>query len=172
MTKSDASKLRRVEIHVDGSSLGNPGPGGFGIVFRDVATGSIKHVWGNRPDTTNIVMELLAAIVALKRLNSSADVTIYSDSEYLVKSYNERLADWQARGWRKADKKPVAHQKMWQKLIELAAPHTLTFVWVEGHANNAGNILADKLARQAAERLQKKGEASPKLGWSRVVKSE
>lgn len=172
MSKTGATGRRCIEIHVDGSSLGNPGPGGFGIVLRDVATGYTRHVAGNRPDATNNAMELLAAIVALKRLAVPTEITLYSDSKYLVMGYTEWLSGWQARGWRNANNKPVANREMWQMLVELAGRHTLTVIWVEGHAGNGGNIQADELAHGAAERLQNTGETSPKLGWSRVVKSE
>jgi ribonuclease HI len=142
-----------VVIYTDGACSGNPGPGGFGVVLmsgdnrREMSQGFLR--------TTNNRMELLAVITALESLNRSCSVTIYSDSEYVVNAITKGwLKSWQARGWRKADKKPVLNVDLWQRLVPLLSKHDIEFRWVRGHNNNVENERCDLLAvgaTQAAE---------------------
>jgi ribonuclease HI len=151
MTATTARKL--VEIHTDGSSLGNPGPGGWGALLRH---GSVeRELSGNEPDTTNNRMELLAAISALEALNKPCSVDLHTDSQYVQKGIGEWLPGWIRRGWKTAGGDPVKNKDLWERLQRAASPHDIRWHWVRGHAGHPDNERVDRLARKAAERLQK-----------------
>jgi ribonuclease HI len=151
MTATTARKL--VEIHTDGSSLGNPGPGGWGALLRH---GSVeRELSGNEPDTTNNRMELLAAISALEALNKPCSVDLHTDSQYVQKGIGEWLPGWIRRGWKTAGGDPVKNKDLWERLQRAASPHDIRWHWVRGHAGDPDNERVDRLARKAAERLQK-----------------
>lgn len=139
--------MQYVEIYTDGSSRGNPGPGGLGVVLR--AAGKQKEIAEAYDLTTNNRMELLAVIRGLEALKKDGlDVTIYSDSKYVVDSFT--------KGWVFSwAKKPQFGNKknpdLWIKFLELQKKHRVSFVWVKGHAENYFNNLCDKLATQAAD---------------------
>ncbi len=98
-------------------------------------------------------MEVQAAISALSALNEPCDVTLYSDSSYLVKAFNDRwIQGWIRRGWKTAGGTPVENRDLWETLIPLTERHRVRFVWVKGHASNAGNNRCDELAREAIRR--------------------
>lgn len=160
--------LHQVIAYVDGSSLGNPGAGGFGIVLRDTASGMTKRIAGNRVDVSNNQMELLAAIIVLARLKVPCKITFVSDSKYLVEGWNKWLPGWVANGWKRAKNKPVANAEMWQHLVKLAERHEVSFEWTKGHNGHAENEEADRLARTAASKLAE-GLVSPKIGWANLV---
>lgn len=133
-----------VLIYTDGACKGNPGPGGWGVVIsRD---GRSKELCDGELWTTNNQMELTAAIKALEALKKPLPVRLMTDSQYVVDGMTKYLNDWKARGWRKSDKKPVKNADLWQRLDELAAVHQVEWVWVRGHAGEAGNERADQLA--------------------------
>ena len=142
----------KVEIYTDGACLGNPGPGGFGVVFRlngQKLTGS-----GGAAKTTNNAMELMGAIYALENLpdREDLDITLYSDSTYVVNGYRLGWIDnWKRNGWRTSAGKPVKNMELWKRLDVLQARFNAKFVWVEGHAGNADNEECDRLAKSAAE---------------------
>lgn len=149
MTDNSASR-KNVTIYTDGSSKGNPGPGGYGIVLmygshrRELSRGFRR--------TTNNRMELLAVIDALTALKEPCDATIYTDSRYVADALNKGwLKSWQARNWRKADKKPVLNVDLWKALLPLLDKHQVTFKWVKGHNDNPENERCDRLAVTAAE---------------------
>lgn len=146
-------------IYTDGGAIGNPGPGGYGVVIS--AQGLEKELSGGYELTTNNRMELMACIVALEALKGRGlPVTLYSDSSYVVNGMTRGWAKkWQKNGWRKADKKPVINRDLWEKLLELAKKHQVVFRWVKGHAGNPLNERCDRLAVQAAK--------SGKLGQDR-----
>lgn len=109
----------------------------------------LSHGYKN---TTNNRMELLAVIVALEALKRPCNVTLYSDSQYVVKAIEEGwLRGWQAKGWKKADKSPVLNQDLWKRLIPMLAKHTVKFVWTKGHAGNIENERCDVLAVEASK---------------------
>ena len=145
----------RVTVYTDGSSRGNPGPGGFGTVLIYVDTKGVEHrkelSCGYRL-TTNNRMELMAPIAALEALKRPCEVEIHSDSQYVVNAFNKRWIDgWQARGWKGADKKPVKNIDLWQRLLVAAAPHKVRWIWVKGHAGKELNERCDELATTAAD---------------------
>ena len=137
-------------IHTDGACSGNPGPGGFAAII-EVGDDRIT-VTGGHPATTNNRMEIAAVIEALRLINSQqplrhSHVTIRSDSQYIVKAFNDRWIDaWQRNGWRTAKKQPVLNQDLWEALIREIAPHQAEFVWVKGHAGDPMNEECDRLA--------------------------
>lgn len=138
-----------VEIFTDGACSGNPGPGGWGAILR---LGSHeKELNGGEPDTTNNRMELTAAIRALEALKRPVDVVLMTDSVYLRDGVTKWLAQWKARGWRTADRKPVKNVDLWQRLETAMAPHRVDWRWIRGHAGHPENERADALARQGLE---------------------
>ena len=146
----------QVTIYTDGSARGNPdGPGGYGTVLQYTDPKGQLHemeLSQGYVQTTNNRMELMAAIAGLEALNRPCEVTLYSDSQYLVKAFNDNWIDgWLQRGWRNAQKKPVKNVDLWQRLLKAKEPHQVTFVWVKGHDGHPGNERCDKLATSAAD---------------------
>ncbi len=142
---------RRVVIYTDGACKGNPGPGGWGALLA--ADGAKKELFGGELDTTNNRMEMTAVIEALAALRRPCAVTLYLDSQYVLKGITEWLAGWKARGWRTASKAPVKNADLWQKLDALLASsgHTIDWRWVRGHNGDPGNERADALANKGVE---------------------
>ncbi|MGE4158543.1 MAG: ribonuclease HI [Planctomycetota bacterium] len=139
----------KVEIHSDGACLGNPGPGGYGIVME--ASGKVRELSGGYSLTTNNRMELLGAITALETLKSACHVVLVTDSKYVIDGIEQGwAAGWKARGWRKADKKPVVNPDLWERLLQQCERHQVTFRWVRGHTGHAQNERCDELAKSAA----------------------
>ncbi len=139
-----------VEIHTDGACLGNPGPGGYGVVLRYGE--SRRELSGGYRLTTNNRMELMAVIKALEALNRPCPVILHSDSRYVVDAIEKGWAKkWQANGWRRNKRELALNPDLWQTLLELCARHQVQFRWVRGHAGNAENERCDRLAVQAAK---------------------
>jgi ribonuclease HI len=143
--------MKDVEAFTDGACRGNPGPGGWGVVLK--SRGRVKELCGGEPLTTNNRMEMTAAIRALEALKEPCHVDLYTDSIYLRDGITLWLPNWQVRGWRTADKKPVKNQDLWLELAAAAARHRVDWHWVKGHAGNAGNERADELASQGLTRF-------------------
>jgi len=146
--------MKEVNIYSDGACSGNPGPGGYGTILE---YGEVtKELSEGFENTTNNRMELLGAIVGLEALKEPCKVTLYSDSKYLCDAINQRwVYGWQARGWKKADKKPALNVDLWERLLPLLKTHTVTFVWIKGHAGHPMNERCDTLAVLAREQLTK-----------------
>ena len=142
--------MKHVDIYTDGACRGNPGRGGWGAIL--VYGGVEKELSGGEPLTTNNRMELMAAIAALEALREACDVTLTSDSKYLTDAINKGwLESWKKNGWKKADKKPVLNIELWERLDALLNKHTVSFVWVHGHAGHAYNERCDVLATTFAD---------------------
>ena len=146
----------RVMIFTDGAARGNPeGPGGYGAILQVVsADGTLheKELSCGYKKTTNNRMELMAAIRGLEALNKPCQVTLYSDSKYLVDAFNQRWIDnWLKKGWVKSDKKPVKNVDLWKALLKAMEPHQVSFVWVKGHDGQPENERCDVLATTAAD---------------------
>lgn len=137
-----------VEIFTDGACLGNPGPGGWAALLRLGATE--KEISGGEPATTNNRMELTAAIMALEALKRPCRVTVFSDSRYVIDGATKWLRSWKARGWKTADRKPVANVDLWQRFEAAVLPHRVEWQWVRGHDGHVENERVDLLARAAA----------------------
>lgn len=145
-----------IVIYTDGAARGNPdGPGGYGAILKYTDTkGSehIKEISQGYIKTTNNRMELMAAIRALEELKKPCNVTIYSDSKYLVDAFNKGwLSSWIKNNWKKSDKKPVKNIDLWKRIKELSDIHKLELIWVEGHAGHPENERCDELATIAAD---------------------
>ena len=142
-----------VEIFTDGACSGNPGPGGYGAILR--AGGHIKEISGGEAETTNNRMELTAVIEALSALKYPCDVTLTTDSKYVVDSITKGwVRSWKAKGWVKSDKKPALNVDLWEKLLLLLEKHRVKFVWVKGHAGHAENERCDELAVMEREKFR------------------
>ncbi len=140
-----------VDIYTDGACRGNPGPGGWAALLS--AGQREKEISGAENPTTNNRMELRAVIAALQALQRPSAVRVYTDSQYVRRGILEWLAQWKARGWKTADRKPVKNQDLWQLLELAAAPHQIEWHWVPGHAGVPGNERVDALANAAIDSL-------------------
>jgi len=146
-------KKPQVTIYTDGACKGNPGPGGWGAWLS--SGGHDKELFGGERETTNNRMELTAPIEALASLKRSCDVVIYLDSEYVRKGITEWIMNWQRRGWKTADGKPVKNADLWQRLDALRKLHQVEWRWVKGHAGDPGNERADMLANKGVASISK-----------------
>ena len=140
----------KVVIYTDGSSLGNPGKGGYGAIVRYGEQS--KELSAGYFETTNNRMELMACIVALKELKPNSDVVIFSDSKYIVDAIIKgTAARWRANRWLKSDRTRIANIDLWKDLLNLTDQHDVDFRWVKGHFTDANNERCDQLAKEAAK---------------------
>jgi ribonuclease HI len=146
-----------VQAFTDGACLGNPGPGGWAALLR--AKGTEKLLSGGEAQTTNNRMELFAAISALEALKRPSQVTVTTDSRYVIQRIEEWVPRWISNGWRTADKKPVKNQDLWQRLAAAVAPHQVGWQWVRGHTGHVENERVDQAAREQAEQFKDKAKA-------------
>lgn len=139
-----------VTIATDGSVSYQRGPGGWACVLE--SNGHVKEFSGIKETATNQTLEMEAVIQSLWKLSRSCKVTIYSDSQYIVKNYNQGNARrWAANGWKTARNKSIANKDMWKTFLALSEAHDLTLVWVKGHDGHSLNTRADKLAVEASQ---------------------
>lgn len=151
------SARMQVVIYTDGSSRGNPGPGGYGAVLLYVDPSGCEHLkelsQGYRM-TTNNRMELMGVIAALEALKRPCEVELHSDSQYVVNAFNKGWVwGWARKGWKTASKQPVKNPDLWKRLLGLYRKHAISFIWVKGHADSELNNRCDKLATDAADGL-------------------
>jgi ribonuclease HI len=146
-----SERTGRVDIYTDGACRGNPGPGGWGALL--LFNGHEREISGAEADTTNNRMELLAVINALGALKRQVRARIYTDSQYVRLGITKWLADWKARGWRTADRKPVKNRDLWEQLDAATAGHEIEWHWVQGHSGVPGNERCDQLANAAIDAL-------------------
>ena len=140
---------KAIEVYADGCCLGNPGRGGYGVVM--LHEGHRRELKGGFKHTTNNRMEILAVIMALESLKEPCRVTLYSDSQYVVKAINEGWAEkWKSRGWKTQGNKPAMNPDLWQRLLRICLDHKVEFKWVKGHSGVPENERADVLAKEAA----------------------
>ena len=139
-----------VTLFSDGSSRGNPGPGGYGTILRYTApSGAVheKEFSAGFSCTTNNRMELTGVIRALSCLKEPCVVELYSDSKYVIDALSKGwVYGWKKKGWIKSDKKPALNVDLWQELLPLIARHEVHYHWVKGHASNEKNNRCDQLA--------------------------
>ena len=143
--------MKKVEIFTDGGCKGNPGPGGYGCIIKQ--NGDIQEIKGGYPQTTNNIMEMTAAIVALKQIQDPCEIKLTTDSQYVVKGVTEWMKGWIRNGWKTASRQPVKNQELWQELHELNQRHTITWIWVKGHNGHPENERCDQLANEAIAEL-------------------
>ena len=139
--------MKKITLFSDGSALGNPGPGGYGVILR--YGDKERELFGSEAHTTNNRMELLGVIEGLKALKEPCEVNVISDSSYVVKGINEWLG-----GWIKRDFKRVKNPDLWRKYIEVSKQHKINAIWVRGHDGHAENERCDTLARDAAQKMK------------------
>ena len=143
----------KVTLYTDGACSGNPGKGGYGAILVYIDSKGIKHekeLSAGYCNVTNNQMELLGVIVGLEALKKSAEVTVISDSKYVVDAFNNNwIEGWIKKGWKTASKSPVKNVKLWQRLLKAIEPHKVDFVWVKGHAGHEYNERCDTLAVSA-----------------------
>jgi len=138
----------KFKIYTDGACSGNPGPGGWGAVIFDNDNNQ-TNISGKEKNTTNNRMEILAAIMALKKIKSNSQITIYTDSTYVKNGITEWMFNRKKNDWKTASKKPVKNKDLWIKLDKLCEKNKVSWKWVKGHATNKYNNLADQLATSA-----------------------
>jgi len=141
--------MKEVTIFCDGSCSGNPGPGGWATVLTH---GEIsKTLTGHDKLTTNNIMELTAALEAIRALKSPCKVTLHTDSEYVVNGFKKGwVENWKKNGWRTKAKKPVANMDLWLKLDMAIKNHEVTWTWI----SRDDNIFCDDLARKETEKAK------------------
>ena len=142
---------KKVDIYTDGACSGNPGPGGWGVLI-EIDNENIELSGGDR-ETTNNRMELMAAIKALEEIDKDYEITLYTDSNYVKDGITSWISNWKKNNWKTANKKDVKNKELWMRLDEAIKDKIISWVWVKGHAGNAGNEQADYLARSALEKL-------------------
>ncbi len=146
--------MPRVIVYTDGACSGNPGPGGYGVILQSGK--HVKELSQGYQRTTNNRMELMAAIAALSILKVACDVTLYSDSKYVVDAIQKGWAKrWRLNGWRKSDKSPAVNSDLWGQALTLLEKHRVELKWVRGHADCAENNRCDELAVAASKSSQR-----------------
>lgn len=147
-SKEDKKNQRAVEIYTDGACSGNPGAGGYGVVL--LYGNKRKEMSEGYRMTTNNRMEVLAVIKGLEALKEPCQVTLYSDSKYVVDAIQKGwVKKWKANGWYRNKKERASNVDLWERLLVQLERHQVTFQWVKGHADNPENERCDELARGA-----------------------
>lgn len=149
-----------IDVYTDGSSLGNPGPGGFGCVV--IVNGTEVTGGEGYPNVTNNQMELRGVIYALKSIQtaglSNNRIVVHTDSKYVTDAFNQKwLESWQRRAWKTARGTPVLNKELWVELLSLTKSMNVSFIHVKGHSGQKYNELCDQLAKMHAERVRSGG---------------
>ena len=135
-------------VYTDGACSGNPGPGGWGAVILNEERNEI-NISGKAKSTTNNRMELMAPIMALRKIKKASKIIIYTDSIYLKNGITTWIKKWEKNGWMSANKKPVKNKDLWVTLNTLSKQQVIDWKWVKAHAGNKYNEIADMLATKA-----------------------
>jgi ribonuclease HI len=155
-------RCKEVTIYSDGACLGNPGPGGYGVVL--IYRGKRKEISGGFRLTTNNRMEIMAAIAGLRALKTRCNVTLITDSQLLINTMTKGWAErWRRNGWKKRNNEDVLNVDLWKDLLELCEIHNVKFVWTQGHKGDPENERCDALAREAAS----KKDLPPDTGYEK-----
>ena len=148
----NGDNMKKVEMFTDGACSGNPGPGGYGVILR--YKGIEKELSGGHPLTTNNRMELSAVIAGLSALKEPCEVTITSDSKYIIDAVAKGWAKkWKANNWIRPDKKKALNPDLWDELLSLLEKHKVKFIWVKGHAGHYENERCDRLAVMESQKF-------------------
>ena len=148
----------KLVAYTDGACSGNPGPGGWGVLLQAFSNDKVvkeRELSSGEKLTTNNKMELRAAIAALEILDRTSEITIITDSKYVMNGIQTWLAGWKKNNWKTASKKPVKNEELWKRLDLLCEQHEVNWEWIKGHAGNMGNERVDKLARNAMKPFKK-----------------
>ena len=138
-----------IKIYTDGSCIGNPGVGGWGAII--IMDGKKIKIKGNKKNTTNNQMELIAPIKALKKIPNNSEVQIFTDSKYVKMGITEWIHKWKKNNWKTSSKKKVKNIELWTLLDELSNNFDIKWNWVKSHSTDKLNNEADLLARKAAK---------------------
>ncbi|HIV87349.1 MAG TPA: ribonuclease HI [Candidatus Pygmaiobacter gallistercoris] len=145
--------MKQVTIFTDGACSGNPGPGGWGAILR--YRGIERAISGGAAETTNNRMELTAVLQAFSLLKEPCEVTLCSDSKYVMDGLSKGWAEsWRRNGWRKSDKKPALNADLWQQLLEVIRPHRIHYQWIKGHAGHPENERCDAMAVAESQKFR------------------
>ena len=137
--------MKKVTIYTDGACSGTPGPGGYGVILEYVE--QTKELSAGFANTTNNRMELMAVIAGLSALTQSCEVTVVSDSRYVVDAIEKGwVQKWKSNGWMRNKKDKALNVDLWKKMLKLLAKHRVTFTWVRGHSSHPQNERCDRLA--------------------------
>ena len=148
--------MTRITMYTDGAARGNPdGPGGYGTILSFVDSKGQEHIRelsAGYQKTTNNRMEMMAVIAGLEALSRPCEITVYSDSQYVVKAFNEHWLDgWIKKGWKRGKNEPVKNVDLWKRMLAAKEPHQVSFQWVKGHNGHPQNERCDELATTAAD---------------------
>ena len=143
--------MKKVKIYTDGACKGNPGIGGWGAVLQ--YGNSEKEISGFQTETTNNIMELTAAVEALKLLKEPCEITLTTDSTYVKNGISKWIFSWKKNGWKTASKKSVKNKELWQELELLSKNHSINWKWVKGHSGHPENERCDQLANEAISKM-------------------
>ncbi len=135
----------KLKIYTDGACSGNPGKGGWAAIILDSNLNK-SSISGSESITTNNRMELMAPIMALKKIKKKSEITIFTDSKYVKNGITDWIKKWKINNWKGSNKKPVKNKDLWIKLDKSCSKHKVTWKWVKAHAGNKYNNLADELA--------------------------
>ena len=135
-------------IYTDGACSGNPGPGGWGAIILSEEKNEI-NISGKEKSTTNNRMELMAPIMALRKIKKASKIIIYTDSISLKNGITTWIKNWEKNGWKSVNKKSVKNKDLWVTLNKLSKGHVIDWKWVKAHSGNKYNEIADKLATEA-----------------------
>lgn len=156
--------MDKIIIYTDGSSRGNPGPGGFGAIIFDGE--KIKEVGGREEKTTNNRMEMMAAIIALKNTSENSSIEVNSDSEYLINGITKWVVNWQKNNWRTKDRREVLNKDLWEELLTQIGKRTVEWKKVLGHSGHELNDRCDEIATGFADGLLLKLYDGQKSGYN------
>lgn len=147
----------KVILYSDGSSRGNPGPGGYGTILEYTDSKGQLHTREYSEgflQTTNNRMELLGVITGLEALTRSCEVEVITDSKYVVEAFNSHWVDnWKRENWRRGKSNEVKNIDLWERLLKAMSLHKVTYIWVKGHNGHPQNERCDKLATMAADSI-------------------
>ncbi|VAW56542.1 Ribonuclease HI [hydrothermal vent metagenome] len=144
-------KSEKIILYTDGACRGNPGLGGWGVLLQYGEHD--KEIFGGEKNTTNNRMELMAAIMGLESLKRPSELTLFTDSKYVLQGITDWIDNWKARGWKTAAKKPVKNVDLWKRLDTARNQHQVDWKWVKGHSGDEGNEKADELANKGADSI-------------------
>lgn len=148
------SDKQRVTVYSDGACSGNPGPGGWGAILVCENPPARKELSGGEANTTNNRMEIMGILSSVRLLKRPCVLTIVTDSRYVVDTFEKGwLSRWVKNGWRTADKKPVKNEDLWRAMLEVLAPHEVSWRWIRGHNGHPENERCDALAVAARQRI-------------------
>tara|TARA_B110001452_G_scaffold256861_1_gene250588 strand:- start:528 stop:965 length:438 start_codon:yes stop_codon:yes gene_type:complete len=141
----------KLDIYTDGACLGNPGPGGWAALI--IENNQEKIFSGNHEMTTNNRMELLAVIKALESINHLLEITIHTDSKYVIDGITSWINNWKVNDWKGSNKTPVKNIDLWKRLDRSVQKNKIKWIWVKGHSGNIYNEKVDEIARNQAKTL-------------------